>query len=97
MKEPTEYQSVPVFGFTFPKRKVLFELPRPRPKNAGRPAAATRHGWMFRRLKRAEKSGQCAWKLAEEALAKVQELEAKICLMDEERAAVVNKSRTLFQ
>ena len=48
-----------VYGFVLAAngRKVLFELPRPRPKNAGRPAAAARDGWLFRRLKRAEKSG----------------------------------------
>ena len=62
-----------VYGFVLSAngRKVLFELPRPRPKNAGRSAAAARDGWLFRRLKRAEKDGQRAWQLAEEALAKV--------------------------
>ena len=78
-----------VYGFVQSAKsmKVLFELPRP--KNAGRSAAAARDGWLFRRLKRAEKSGQRAWSIAEEALAKVKELEAKFCLMDKERAAVV--------
>ena len=54
-------------------RKVLFELPRPRPRNAGRSAAVGRAGWLLRRAVKAEKSALRALRLVEEAMAKVEE------------------------
>ena len=55
-------------------RKVLFELPRPRPKNSGRSAAVGRAGWLLRRAVKAEKSALRTLRLVEEAMAKVEEL-----------------------